>query len=155
MKIVPYDRRYKNDFIEMNRAWISEMFRLEPMDEEELAHIDDAIAEGAEIFFALDEDGGVMACCMIAPRGGGEWEMLKFAAKGLYTGTGAGGACLSACIDYAREQRAEKIILVSNTKCVQAIHLYRKYGFTEVPVDKEKFPFERGNIAFEMRFTAE
>ena len=50
---------------------------------------------------------------------------------------------------------AEKIILVSNTKCVQAIHLYRKYGFTEVPVDKEKFPFERGNIAFEMRFTAE
>ena len=32
----------------------------------------------------------------------------------------------------------------------QAVHLYRKYGFDEVPVDKEKFPFERADIAFEM-----
>ena len=33
---------------------------------------------------------------------------------------------------------------------MQAVHLYRKYGFDEVPVDKEKFPFERADIAFEM-----
>lgn len=29
---------------------------------------------------------------------------MKFAAKGLYTGTTAGSACLKACIDYAREK---------------------------------------------------
>lgn len=32
MKIVPYDPKYKADFVEMNRAWISEMFCLEPED---------------------------------------------------------------------------------------------------------------------------
>ena len=41
---------------------------------------------------------------MIAPRDDGDWEIMKFAAKGMYTGTGAGSACLKACIDYAREQ---------------------------------------------------
>ena len=91
-----------------------------------------------------------MACCMIAPRDDGNWEIMKFAAKGMYTGTGAGSACLKACIDYAREQGVERIIIVSNRKCVQAVHLYRKFGFIEIPVDKEKFPFERADIAFEL-----
>ncbi len=28
------------------------------------------------------------------------------------------------------------MIIVSNRKCVSAIHLYRKFGFIEIPVDK-------------------
>lgn len=71
----------------------------------------------------------------------------------MYTGTGAGSACLKACIDYAKEKYVEKIVIVTNTKCEHAIHLYRKFGFIDVPVDKEKFPFERANIAFEQTFS--
>lgn len=67
----------------------------------------------------------------------------------MYTGTGAGSACLKACIDFAKERKVEKIIIVSNRKCVQAVHLYRKFGFVEIPVDKKKFPFKRADIAFE------
>lgn len=63
---------------------------------------------------------------------------------------GAGSACLKACIDYAKEMQLQKIVIVSNRKCKQAVHLYRKFGFTEVPVDKEKFPYERADIAFEL-----
>lgn len=153
MKIVPYNKKYKKDFIEMNKHWITEMFVLEEEDLEVLNNIDQAIADGGEIFFAIDDDESVMACCMIAPLSNGEWEIEKFCARGMYTGTGAGTACLKACIDYAKEKRVEKIVIVTNTKCEQAIHLYRKFGFTEVPVDKEKFPYERGNIAFEQLFS--
>lgn len=149
MKVIPYDPKYKEDFIEMNRAWISEMFVIEEEDIRELENIEPYIDNGGQIFFALDENDAVMACCMIAPREDGDWEIMKFAAKGMYTGTGAGSACLKACIDYARERQIPKIIIVSNRKCVQAVHLYRKFGFTEIPVDKEKFPFERADIAFE------
>lgn len=87
---------------------------------------------------------------MIAPREDGDWEIMKFAARGMYTGTGAGSACLKACIDYAKELRLPKIIIVSNRMCTHAVHLYRKFGFEEIPVDKKRFPFERANIAFEM-----
>lgn len=152
MIIVPYDAKYKSDFIMMNRAWISEMFSIEPEDLKELDNIEAAIEAGGQIFFALDDKDNVMACCMIAPRADGDWEIMKFAAKEAYTGRGAGSACLKACIDYAKERQLERVIIVSNRKCVHAVHLYRKYGFTEIAVDKERFPFQRADIAFEQRF---
>lgn len=92
MRIVSYSPEYKNDFIEMNRAWISEMFVMEQEDEKELANIEPYIEKGGQIFFALDDDGNVMAGCMVAPRDDGDWEIMKFAARGMYTGTGAGSA---------------------------------------------------------------
>lgn len=150
MKIVPYDKKYKNDFIEMNRLWISEMFSLEDADLKTLNHVDQLVEQGAEIFFAIDEDGSVLACCMIEPLANGEWEIAKFCARGMHTGRGAGSACLKACIDFAKEKRIEKIVIVSNRKCEKAVRLYRKFGFTEVPVDREKFPYDRADIAFEM-----
>ena len=134
----------------MNKLWISEMFATEAEDEREFGNIERYIENGGQIFFALDDDNRVMACCMIAPRDDGDWEIMKFAAKGMYTGTGAGSACLKACIDYAKKRAIQRIIIVSNRKCVQAIHIYKKLGFVEMPVDKEKFPFERADIAFEM-----
>ena len=149
MKIVPYDPKYKKDFIEMNKAWISEMFVMESEDEKELANIEPYIEKGGQIFFALDDRDNVMACCMIAPREDGDWEIMKFAARGMYTGTGAGSACLEACIDYARNRKIPKIIIVSNRKCTHAVHVYLMHGFEEIPVDKKKFPFERADIAFE------
>ena len=150
MNVVPYSPQYRDDFIKLNTAWISEMFEMEPEDERELANIDGYIDGGGEVFFALDDDGAVMACCLIGPREDGDWEIMKFAARGMYTGTGAGSACLRACINHAREKGVERIIIVTNSACEAAIHLYRKFGFTEMPVDKEKFPFERANVAFEM-----
>ena len=153
MKIVPYDKKYKNTFIEMNKQWISKMFVIEEEDLAVLNNIEQAIDAGGQIFFAVDDSDEVLACCMIAPLPNGEWEIEKFCARGMYTGTGAGSACLKACIDYAKKKHVEKIVIVTNRKCEQAIHLYNKFGFVEVPVDKEKFPFERANVAFEQSFT--
>lgn len=150
MKIVTYDKKYKNDFIEMNKLWILEMFVLEDEDLRVLNNVDQLVEQGAEIFFAVDDDDIPLACCMIEPLQNGEWEIAKFCARGMYTGTGAGSACLKACIDFAKEKGIEKLVIVSNRKCEKAVRLYRKFGFKEVPVDKEKFPFERADIAFEM-----
>lgn len=152
MKIVSYDPKYKEDFIEMNKNWISKMFKIEAEDIRELENIDPIIERGGNIFFALDKNDNVMACCMIGPRDDGDWEIMKFAAKGMYTGSGAGNACLQACIEYARKKGIHRIIIVSNRKCIHALHLYRKNGFVEMPVDKEKFPYERADIAFELYF---
>ena len=151
MKIVPYNPKYKNIFIEMNKHWISEMFVIEKRDIEMLNNIEKTIEQGGQIFFALDDSAAVMACCMIAPLGNGEWEIEKFCARSMGTRTGAGSACLKACIDYAREQNAEKIGIVCHPKCAQAIRLYRKFGFEEIPLDRNKFPYERAGISFEMR----
>lgn len=150
MKVVPFEEKYRQEFIDMNKAWITDMFRVEPGDEREFANIDSYLARGGEIFVALDDDGTVMAAGMIAPREDGDWELMKLGAKQEYAGRGAGSACIRACIDYAREKHVPRILIVSNRKCTHAIHLYRKFGFEEIPVDRNKFPFERADIAFKM-----
>lgn len=48
---------------------------------------------------------------MIAPLANGEWEIEKFCARGMYTG--AGSACLKACIDYAKEKKIQKVVIVT------------------------------------------
>lgn len=152
MRVVGYKPEYKDAFIEMNRRWISEMFVIEEEDLRELKNIEPYIENGGEIFFALDDNDTPIACCMIAPREDGDWEIMKFAAANMYTGTGAGTACLEACLSYAKEMRIKKVLIVSNRKCIHAVNIYKKHGFTEIPVDKEQFPFDRADIAFEQCF---
>jgi ribosomal protein S18 acetylase RimI-like enzyme len=154
MRVIPFEEKYRQDFIDMNRAWISEMFhKVEEQDEKEFENIDVYLKRGGQIFVAVDDDDRAMAVAMIAPREDGEWEIMKLAARGMYTGTGAGSACLKACIDYAREKKVPRILIVSNRKCTHAVHLYRKAGFQEIPVDKKQFPFERADIAFQMKLS--
>jgi ribosomal protein S18 acetylase RimI-like enzyme len=50
-------------------------------------------------------------------------------------------------ISKARELNAHKIILFSNTILESAIALYRKLGFTEIPLDG---PYKRSNIKMEL-----
>ena len=92
MKIVKFEDKYRQAFIDINAEWITKLFgKIEPDDVETFEHIDELIAEGAMIFFAV-EDEKVLAACMAKPTGGGEWEMCKMGAAGQYTGTGAGSS---------------------------------------------------------------
>ena len=81
MKIVKFEDKYRQAFIDLNTEWITKLFgKIEPDDVETFEHIDELIAEGAMIFFAV-EDEKVLAACMAKPTGGGEWEMCKMARR--------------------------------------------------------------------------
>ena len=126
MQVVPYADKYKKDFVKMNTEWISKMFVMEPEDFKVLNNIEAKIADGGQIFFALDDEGEVLACSMIAPLSNKEWEIEKFCAKGMYTGTGAGSACLKACIDYAKEKQVEKIVFIKKGRRLKPRPLGRR-----------------------------
>lgn len=151
MKIVPYSAQYRQAYVDFNTAWIKKWFVLEPADVEVLEHVEDHIAAGGMVFFALDQ--GVPVCtALIEPMVGsddpGEWELNKLAANPDVQGTGAGSAVVQTCIDYAREHGATRITLVSNTALEPAQHLYRKFGFVQVPM--RDATFERANIQYDL-----
>ena len=52
MKLVSYNPKYKNEFIEMNKYWISSMFVMETEDEHELDNISH-ILRTEDKFFSL------------------------------------------------------------------------------------------------------
>ena len=148
MEIVEYKNAYKQDFIDLNIDWIKRFFVPEEADYEVLNQIESLLDSGSMIYFAL-EDNHVLATCMAMPLGDDVWEICKLAAAGQSTGKGAGSAVFKASMDYAIEHGAKKLTLISNRILKPALHIYQKYGFKEVPLNKDYWGFERADIEFE------
>lgn len=148
MKVVEYQEKYKQAFIALNTAWIEGQFTMEQADREVLEHVEELLRLGAMAFFAVEGDA-VLATCMAMPLGDDVWELCKMAAAGQYTGTGAGSAVFRASMDYAIAHGAKKLTLISNSRLKPALHIYEKFGFHEVPLDKAFWGFERADIQFE------
>lgn len=147
MEIIAYREKYKKDFIELNLVWLKKYFKVEPQDTEMLNGVEDLIAKGAAVYFAVEQDRAV-ATCMVVPRDGNVWEICKLATDERCMGKGAGSAVLRACMDHAKAHGAKKLMIVSNTVLSAAMHLYKKVGFKEVPIDNMEY--ERVNIQLEM-----
>ncbi|MBQ9301509.1 GNAT family N-acetyltransferase [Butyrivibrio sp.] len=148
MKLIEYDRRYRQDFIDFNTAWIEDNFgHLEPEDYETFEHIEDEIKEGAMIYFVIDEDGTALATCMAKPMEGNTWELCKLGSNKERKHSGSGSMVFEAAMNWAINHGAGRLFLISNSKLSPALHIYEKYGFTEVKL--ADYEYERGDIAFE------
>lgn len=148
MEIVEYQKKYKKDFIELNIAWIERYFTPEQADYDVLDNVEELLEKGSMIYFAV-EDEKVLATCMAMPLGDDVWEICKLAATGQYTGKGAGSAVFKASMDYAVRKGAKKLTLISNRRLKPALHIYEKFGFHEVELNKAYWGFERADIEFE------
>lgn len=147
MEIVKYQKKYEKDFIELNTAWVEKFFVMEQEDRDILYHAEAFIEKGAMIFFAV-ENSRVLATCMVMPFGNNVWEICKLAADEKYQGKGAGGAVFKACMEHAVNHGAEKLTLISNHILKPALHIYEKFGFRQVPVDRGG-EYERCDVQFE------
>jgi GNAT superfamily N-acetyltransferase len=64
-------------------------------------------------------------------------------------GKGYGNKIVQFVIRFAEQHHWDKLILYSSTILENSIHLYRKYGFIEVPIDPD-IKYARGNIKMEL-----
>lgn len=147
MKVIEYNHKYKQKFIDLNTAWIEDYFdNLEKADIETFNNLEEHIKNGAMIYFAVEEDN-VLATCMVLPMEHGIWEICKLAADPNFRGNGAGKAVFKKCMHYAIENGAKKLFMISNTRLKSALHIYDKLGFKEIKLGD--YGYTRGDIAFE------
>jgi ribosomal protein S18 acetylase RimI-like enzyme len=66
-----------------------------------------------------------------------------------HRGTKIGQQLMQYCSDFVIKNKFDTLVLYSNTLLDNAIYIYRKYGFIEIPVE-EKSPYQRGNIKMEL-----
>ncbi len=148
MNIIEYEKKYKNEFIRLNTEWLNRFFMVEPVDQDMMDRVEELIENGAMVYFAIENDK-VLATCMAMPVKGNHWEICKLAAQNQYTGTGAGSAVFKASMDYAVRKGAKKLSLISCRSLSPAIHIYEKFGFKEVPLDKAFWGAEKADIEME------
>ncbi len=67
-----------------------------------------------------------------------------------YRGNKIGQIILKNCINKAKEMELDKLILYSNRVLRNAIHIYKKNGFVEIPVEAGS-PYKRADIKMELK----
>lgn len=147
MEIIEYTSRYKEDFIQFNTDWIIDNFGfLEPEDMETFEKIDEELAAGAMIYFAVEGETP-LATCMAKPVDGFTWEICKLGSNKHKNHKGCGSAVFGAAVGWAIGHGAKRLFIISNSKLKPAIHIYQKFGFEEIKLDD--YAYMRGDIAFE------
>lgn len=146
--IVPYAEEYKAYIKTLNYEWLEKYFYVETNDSTQLSdpqtHI---IDRGGHIYFAKYQKE-IIGTSSLIKTGVGEYELAKMAVTEKYKGRGVGKLLLEHCITEATNLNATKLSLFSNTKLISAIHLYKKYGFAEVPLPTDVH-YERADIMME------
>ena len=145
LQFEPYHDKWKSAFYTLNMAWLEEMSLLEPYDEYVLKNPEDSIiAKGGEIFFGMLK-GEVVATVALMPTPYGALELNKMAVKKECQGRGMGHEILTFVLDHCRSNDVKEVELYSNLKLKNAIHLYHKFGFVEIPLSKDS-PYDRADI---------
>lgn len=148
LQIIPYESAHREAFKQLNQAWITRYFRLEEADNRALNDPEGYILKkGGYIFMALWE-GEIVGACALMKVNQRVFELAKMAVTDKIQGKGIGYALGKACIDKAKTLGIQKVELLSNTLLQPAISLYRKLGFTEVPLPPTEY--ERANIKMEI-----
>ncbi|HET8887218.1 MAG TPA: GNAT family N-acetyltransferase [Salinimicrobium sp.] len=149
MKIISYNPIYAPNFEALNLQWLEELFYVEPHDTEVLGNPEKYIIEpGGNIFFILKDEKaiGTVALMKMEP---GIFELTKMAISPQFRGNKYGQKLMEHCINFAKENNYEKLIIYSSRKLENAIFIYKKFGFVEIPIE-ENNPYARGDIKMEL-----
>lgn len=147
-KIITYKPEFKQRFIDLNTAWLEEYFFVEQHDKEVFENVEEVILKpGGEIFFCL-LDAEVVGTVAMQKVNDSVIEMVKLAVDKKHQGKKLGNLLVDACIDFARKNNYKTLMLISSTKLNTALNLYRKYGFTETPL--EETDYHRADIQMEL-----
>ena len=125
MEIIPFSDELANHFTRLNTAWLEKYFVIEPIDKEMLGDPKQYfIDKGGHIFFAkINED--IAGTFALLKDSDSVYELSKMAVDENYQGQKIGNKLMEFCIGKARNLKADKLILYSNTRLEPAIHLYK------------------------------
>ena len=153
INIISFQEKYAEDFYNLNIEWLKTFFYVESFDEEVLSKPQNYIInKGGYIFFAKIKDTIVGTVALMPTQDMTVFELTKMAVSPKYRGLKIGQLLMQYCIDFSKQNNFEAIILYSNTLLENAIYIYRKYGFVEIPVEINS-PYKRSNIKMELVFT--
>ena len=138
-------------FRTLNEEWIASYFSLEARDIEILGDPENTILRKGGSIFMVYADNLPVGCAALIPLGQGVYELSKMAVSPQLRGRGIGRRLLLHTIAQARLLGASSLVLGSNTRLADAVHLYESVGFRHVPpASLPPNPYTRANVFMQM-----
>ena len=147
IEIIDFSDDLKDPIRLLNYEWLQKYFRIEEGDIISLSNPKEQIIDKGGYIFYAKSSNQIVGTASLLKKSDGVFEIGKMAVTGTAQGSGIGTILLEHCLEMAKQKSIKKLVLYSNTKLTSAIHLYRKYGFIEVEL--EKGLYERANIKME------
>jgi putative acetyltransferase len=136
-------------FAQFNLAWIEQYFVVEAKDQYTLYHPYEAIiAQGGQVLFGINDQGESVITCALLLESDGLFELSKMGMKPSEKGQGYAEKIVIATIKQARSMGANIVFLESNRILTNALYIYEKCGFEEVPMLPS--PYARADIRMEL-----
>lgn len=151
VELVSFKLKYSKNFYDLNIEWLKSFFYVEPYDEEILSNPDKYIIEkGGHIFFAKLNNEVVGTVALMPMNVERTFELTKMAISPNHRGKKIGQQLMQHCLDFAKEEKFKALIIYSSRKLENAIYIYRKYGFKEIPVETDCH-YDRCDIKMELK----
>ena len=148
--ITNYQSSLSRHFYDLNIEWLKTYFYVEPFDEEVLSKPEKYIInKGGLIFFAFLGNDVIGTVALMPTLEPDTYELTKMAVSPNYRGYKIGQKLMQHCINFAKKNEYKTLLLYSNTKLENAIYIYKKYGFIELPLEVNS-PYKRSNIKMKL-----
>jgi len=148
VEIIDYSGEYANDFRELNLEWLDKYNLTESHDLEVINHPKETILDGGGHIFLARKGDKIVGTAGIANEGDSIFELVKMTVAPAFRGQGISKMLIEKCLDKAKELKAKKIFLYSNSQLQTALQLYSKYGFHHVEVTDA--PFLTADVKMEL-----
>ena len=147
IEIIPYSNDLKEAIKILNYEWLEKYFRVEKSDIQSLSNPNEEIIDKGGFIFYAKLNGEIVGTASFLKKTEDIFELGKMAVSEKAQGHKIGTLLLEHCLQFAKQKQIKTLILYSNTKLKSALHLYRKYGFSEIKLDEGLY--ERANIKME------
>ena len=145
LEFIFFKNEHANIFKALNLEWLKTFFVVEPYDYLVLNNPSKEIIETGGEIFMVSIEGNIIGTFAFLKKEKKLFEFSKMALTPSERGKGYGNKMVQFAIEFSRKQQWNTLILYSSTILENSIHLYRKYGFIEVPIDSD-IKYARGNI---------
>ena len=149
VKIIPFETKHTHDFKNLNIVWLEKYFYVEAKDEILLNDCENAILGIGGYIFMAEFKNVIVGCFSLIPYNDKHFELGKMAVDPNYQGLRIGQQLINFAIDFAKKNQWNAITLYSSTKLPTALHIYRKFGFKDVALEKD-LPYDRSDVKMEL-----
>ncbi len=148
VEIIEYEEKYFEEFKTINLEWLEKYHLTEESDLEVLNDPQKKILDGGGCIYLAKAGDVIIGSAALIKTHDNIYELAKMAVVPAFHGKGIGKILLERCLEKAKEMKAEKLILYSNSQLKAALIMYEKYGFRHIPVIDS--PFVTADVKMEL-----
>ena len=134
MELIDYTDQFAADFKRINLEWLDKYHLTEEPDLRILNDPKGTILDGGGVIYLARENGKIVGSAALIREHADIFELAKMTVIPESRGKGLSKLLMDKCLDKARELKAKKVVLFSNSQLTAALNLYTKYGFKHIEI---------------------